>query len=228
MRENTTVIAVTQNSSIRMTVQEALWEAGYQVITSSKTAALFRVRETPPDLALLEMTDELTDQSFIERISQGGTIPVVFMAPKEAWDVARAFRMGGADCIMNPKEEGETAARVREALRRWNWRDNPRTIEINGLEINRGTRGAKLAGKPIAMTATEFNLLWELAHNAGRVMTYDTLITRVWDDESIYDTGALRKVVKNLRAKLGDNAPEPGLDLHPAQGGLPPRQVKAA
>ena len=59
------------------------------------------------------------------------------------------------------------------------------------------------------MTATEFNLLWELAHNAGRVMTYDTLITRVWDDESIYDTGALRKVVKNLRAKLGDNARNP-------------------
>ena len=71
MRENTTVIAVTQDSSIRMTVQGVLWEAGYQVITSSKTAALFRVR-APPDLALLEMTDELTDQSFIEQISQEG------------------------------------------------------------------------------------------------------------------------------------------------------------
>ena len=68
---------------------------------------------------------------------------------------------------------------------------------------------SSVAGREVALTATEFDLLWTLSVNAGRVMTTEVLLRQVWGRRGSDDTDRVRTVVKKLRAKLGDTATAP-------------------
>ena len=66
-----------------------------------------------------------------------------------------------------------------------------------------------VAGRQVRLTATEYNLLFELSINAGRVLTHDQLLDRVWGAKNSGDSQVLRAFVKALRRKLGDDARNP-------------------
>ena len=66
-----------------------------------------------------------------------------------------------------------------------------------------------LAGRPVQLTAIEYGLLFELSANAGRVMTYDRLLQRVWGLRGSGDSRRVRTAAKQLRRKLGDDAGNP-------------------
>ena len=66
-----------------------------------------------------------------------------------------------------------------------------------------------VAGRPLKLTATEFDLLSVLSHNAGRVMTYESLLRQVWRGRETSDPEIVRAFVRKLRRKLGDDATHP-------------------
>ena len=85
------------------------------------------------------------------------------------------------------------------------WFESPRA----DLTIDYAERRVTLAGRPVQLTAIEYGLLFELSANAGRVMTYDRLLQRVWGLRSSGDSRRVRTAANQLRRKLGDDANNP-------------------
>ena len=80
---------------------------------------------------------------------------------------------------------------------------------LGDLAIDYDRRRVTVGGAAVALTATEYELLRVLSLNAGRVVTYDTLLRQVWNGRSSADANVVRIFVRNLRRKLGDDAAEP-------------------
>lgn len=97
-------------------------------------------------------------------------------------------------------------ARIRSALRGGL---PPEAFVLGDLSIDYHERRVTLAGRRVETTASEFHLLRELSVNAGRVMTYDSLLRKVWGRAGSGDVRPIRSVIKKLRRKLGDDAMKP-------------------
>ena len=85
----------------------------------------------------------------------------------------------------------------------------PKPFVLEELTINYAERRVTVAGCPVRLTATEYRLLQELSNNAGRVLTQERLLRRVWGPEYPDDPRLLRTFIRSLRSKLGDNARSP-------------------
>ena len=85
----------------------------------------------------------------------------------------------------------------------------PEPFVLEELTINYAERRVTVAGCPVMLTATEYRLLQELSNNAGRVLTQERLLRRVWGFEYSDNPKLLQAFVKSLRRKLGDDARSP-------------------
>ena len=104
------------------------------------------------------------------------------------------------------RRDTELTARVRAALR---GRAEPEPFLTGDLAIDYERRRVTVAGRPVRLTATEYELLRILLINAGRVTTYDTLLRQVWGRREADDTELVRTFIKKLRRRLGDDAASP-------------------
>ena len=120
--------------------------------------------------------------------------------------IAQALKAGAADYFVKPFSPTELTARVGAALRRV---ARPEPFALGELAIHYEARRVTVAGRPIELTATEYELLRVLSLNAGRVVACDALLRQVWSGRETGDVNLVRNFVKKLRAKLGDDAQSP-------------------
>ena len=99
-------------------------------------------------------------------------------------------------------------ARIRAALRR---RADPEPFVLGDLAIDYDRRRVTVAGRQVALTATEYELLRALSRGAGRVLTHESLLRQVWFRRSNADPKIVRAYIKRLRSRLGDDAARPSL-----------------
>ena len=187
----------------------ALTDAGYAALVTGDPAELEHMIDTEkPALVLLDLALSGTGGSGLaQRIPALADLPVIFSSGcRRDETVARALENGGADYIAKPFSPTELVARTRAALRS---RAGSNPFTLGELTINYDRRRVALAGRPLQLTATEYELLRVLSLNAGRVSTYDTLLRRVWGGRRGGDLKLLRAFVRKLRRKLGDDADEP-------------------
>ncbi len=102
----------------------------------------------------------------------------------------------------------ELTARIGAALRR---RADPVPFVLGDLAIDYDRRRVSVAGRPVTLTATEFELLRVLSLGAGRVLTHEALLRQVWAERSTRNPKKVRAYVKRLRHRLGDAAARPAL-----------------
>ena len=167
--------------------------------------------ETRPQLVLLDLMLPGADGIELMRdILAIADVPVIFLsAYGRDRVVARAFDSGAADYIVKPFSPTELVARIRVALRKRAepYRSEPSESYVLGeLTIDYTERLVTIAGRPVQLTATEYQLLFELSVNAGRVLTHDQLLRRVWGPRKQGDLRALRTHLRRLRRKLGEDA----------------------
>ena len=115
--------------------------------------------------------------------------------------------MGAVDYIVKPFSPMELVARIQTALRKSYV--FPDTFQSGDLAINYEERKVTMREVQMELTAIEYDLLRFLSINAGRVVTYETLLRRVWRLDGVVDRRRVRAFVKKLRDKLGDNADNP-------------------
>ncbi len=195
-------------------VRRTLLAAGYSPIPTETIEEMSRLAETEtPNLILLDFAMlEAAGTELVQDIFRNARAPVILMS-RRGWnqDAAHAFEMGVLDFIAKPFSEIELVTRVRAALRRRTQgeTDALEPYESNGLRIDYGEHSVTVSGQSVQLTATEYNLLVELAINAGRVLPHQRLLERVWGPEQSRDPRILRAFVKSLRRKLGDDANDP-------------------
>ena len=207
-RRGSRILVVDDDPQQLRYVRDTLADAGYAPLVSADHDDLAQIISTEkPALVLLDLVLRGTDGiKLMETVSELADVPVIFLSGYGREEtIARALDAGADDYILKPCSPTELVARVRAALRR---RADPEMFELSDLTIDYDRRRVSMAGRAVEVTATEYELLHVLSRNAGRVVTYDTLLRRVWHAQH-GDPRVVRAFVKQLRKKLGDDADNP-------------------
>ena len=211
----TRILAVDDDPQTLRFVRDALSNAGYTAIVTGDPEQVGRlVEEERPHLALLDlMLPGMDGIELMESVPGLAHVPVIFLSAYGRDQViARALEAGAEDYVVKPFSPTELVARVQTVLRRRaasELSEPPEPYRRGELAIDYAERRVSLAGRAVPLTNIEYRLLFELSANAGRVVTHDQLLRRVWGPEHSGRPGAVRTFVKNLRRKLGDDADTP-------------------
>jgi PAS domain S-box-containing protein len=223
--EKTRVLAVDDEPQILRFLRRSLDEAGYQPIVTADSCEVAKLVELEePDLVLLDLKLPGTSGfELLERIREFSGVPVIFLTGSDREeDAVRALREGADDYITKPFSPSELLARIGAALRR---RVLPDVMEarpaftLGDLTIDFAGRRVTVEGREVALSATEYKILHELATYAGRPLSYEHLLRQVWGPEYSQETELVRSFIRNLRRKLGDDAQNPRFILTERQVG---------
>ena len=190
-------------------VRDTVAEAGYAPLVTGDHRELQRLIQTEkPRLVLLDLMLPGTDGVELMRtVPELADLPVIFISGYGRDEtIARALEAGADDYVVKPFSPTELMARIRAALRR---RSNQAPFVLGNLAIDYDRRRVSVAGRPVTLTATEYELLRVLAQGAGRVLTHQALLRQVWAGRSTGNPKIVRAYVKRLRNKLGDDASRP-------------------
>ncbi len=230
-RERERILVVDDDPQTLRHVRDALARAGYEpIVTGDPQEALSQVEANDPHLVLLDLMLPGTDGiELMGNILDMADVPVIFLsAYGQEETIARAFENGADDYVVKPFSPTELVARIKAALRKREapeWAEPSEPYVFEDLTIEYAERRVMLAGRPVQLTAIEYGLLFELSANAGRVMTYDRLLRRVWGLRKSGDSRRVRTAAKQLRRKLGDDANDPTYILNEPRVGY--RMAKA-
>ena len=190
-------------------VRDTLAEAGYAPLVTGDPRELPRILRTEkPRLVLLDLMLPGTDGVELMRtVPELADLPVIFISAYGRDEtIAQALEAGADDYVVKPFSPTELTARIRAALRR---RSNPTPFVLGELAIDYDRRRVSVAGRPVTLTATEYDLLRVLAQGAGRVLTHEALLRQVWAGRGTGNPKKVRAYVKRLRHRLGDDAASP-------------------
>ena len=209
------ILAIIDDPETSRYVRNTLAGERYTMFAGSGAMETERlIEEQNPDVVLLEPALPWTGGfEALVRIGRVSDAPVIVVAGR-GWhaQIGRAFELGAFDYIAKPFTPTELLARVDLALRRrWSagWRESSAHYLHNGLSIDYAERKVTVAGRPVNLTATEYKLLTELSMAAGRLLTHEQILRRVWGPLYASDARIVRQYVKEVRHKLRDDAARP-------------------
>ena len=169
------------------------------------------MEEEKPALVLLDLMLPGADGiELMKEILDVADVPVIFLSAYGRDElIATAFGMGAVDYVVKPFSPTELSARIAAALRRREVPEPSEPYVLGDLTIDYAQRRVTLAGEPVDLLPLEYRLLAELSASAGRTLTYEHLLDRVWRERSGDDLRPMRTIVRRLRIKLGDDAANP-------------------
>ncbi len=206
--KKTRILIVDDELSILKYLRANLEAEGYEVLSAMDGAQALQTLEAElPDLVVLDiMMPEMDGLEVCRRLREWSQLPVIMLsALDDESDKVQCLDLGADDYITKPFGKDEFIARVRAVMRRVEAASpTPTTpsIKSGDLEINFSKRKVTVKGKEVALTSTEYALLQELAHNAGKVLTYTHLLQKVWGTDYADEREYLHVFVSRLRAKL--------------------------
>jgi len=184
---------------------------GYQVSGASNGyEALKKVTKELPDLVILDvMMPEIDGFETLKRIREVSTVPVIMLTVMgEEIDKIMGLDLGADDYVTKPFSPKELASRVRASLRRVELPTPAPKTEIrvdDSLSIDFSRHTVMVRGKEVHLRPTEYRLLYHLVSNAGRILTHETLLRRVWGYEYRDEDHYLWLYITYLRQKLEED-----------------------
>jgi len=206
------ILVVDDEPQIRRLLKTTLVPQRFEVAeASSAAAALKRFDGEEFDLVILDLG--LPDRSgieIIEEIRKRSPVPIIVLSVRsdEAGKV-KALELGADDYMTKPFGMAELVTRIKVALRhRYQAQGTQPVLKAGDLTIDLVNRHVTRAGQEIKLSPTEYDILRLLAEHAGKILTHDFLLRKVWGDDKIDDVQYLRVYVRALRQKLGDKIGE--------------------
>ena len=211
---NEQLLLVEDDASIREVATLGLEQAGFRVTSSGDgREGLVAFHQGHFDLVVLDvMLPSLDGFEILRELRKESQTPVVMLtARSDLHDVVVGLELGADDYVTKPFELPELVARIRAVLRRSTAEPGDQVIATDGLEIDPGAFTVLRNGEEIALTATEFKLLLELARRPKQVFTRELLLELVWNYDYLGDSRLVDAAVQRLRGKIEDNPHEPKL-----------------
>ena len=208
------ILFVEDEAAIFEPFSKALRRNGFEpVIARTAAEALDSAGRTEPDLVLLDLNLPDGDGSDVCRtLRQSSDVPIVMLTARGTeMDRVLGLELGADDYVVKPFSSRELISRIRAVLRRARSDSQApaEPIVVGALRIDPGARSVTLSGEPVKLARREFDLLAELARNAGQVITREDLMGRVWDVNWFGSTKTLDVHIRTLRRKLGDDSANP-------------------
>ena len=180
--------------------------------------ALKCIQEETLDLAILDvMLPDTSGFQICRKIREKYRYPVIMLTAKgEEIDKITGLTLGADDYITNPFLPLELVARVKAQLRRYTHynggeREDGESLSVNGLTINRTTHQCWLYDELLSLTPIEFDILWLLCANRGKVISAEELFETVWGEKYLDRNNTVMVHIRRLREKLGEPSGHPRL-----------------
>lgn len=185
---------------------------GFAVQSATDPRAGLRIlKSDPPEIVILDvMLPEMDGFAVCRKVRETSRVPIIMLTARgEVMDRILGLELGADDYLAKPFEPRELVARVQAVLRRGAPSEIQERMRIGSLDVDWATRCARLAGRDLGVTTSEFELLALLVRNAGRVLSRERILdgTRGIDWEA-YDR-SIDVLISRLRQKLGDDAKHP-------------------
>ncbi len=211
------ILVVDDEQSYRDALSVALQREGFLVVTAADGAeAIERFDATKPALVLLDvMLPKMSGIDVCREIRTRSRVPIIMVTARNSEiDAVVGLEVGADDYVSKPFRLRELVARVRASLRRFpaddeSFEDRPDSIEVGAIRIDTARHEVFVRDEAVALPLKEFELLELLLVNAGRVLTRDVLIDRVWGPNYFGDTKTLDVHIKRLRAKIEPDPSNP-------------------
>ena len=208
-----TVLLVEDESDVVDLLRYHLRKAGFKVLVeNSGSAGLEAVRQNMPDAVVLDiMLPGMTGLGVCRTMKSDPTlagVPVLMLTAKsDVKDRVKGLEIGAEDYVTKPFSPKEVVLRVQALLKRLRSGSMVgTTLESGSIVLDKTTLSAKLDGKRLDLTTTEFKLLTAFLNNPARTLNRDLLLKDVWGYASGADTRTVDTHIRRLREKLGDHS----------------------
>jgi DNA-binding response OmpR family regulator len=213
------ILIVDDEERITNFLKIKLKAAGYKVlIASDGVSALEQAQTQGPDLMVLDVLMPGMDGfETLKQLRTFSTVPVIILSARGSdVDRIKGLGLGADDYLAKPFNPAELLARIEAVRRRLSSterRQVPEPFNIPGLKIDFEKHLVVVRGQEVYLTRIEWLLLSEMARNAGRLMLYDDLLSRVWGPEYRDDVQILRTWISRLRYKIEEAPNKPKIIL---------------
>ena len=203
------ILVLDDEKEITELVELYLRNEGFQVrCFYTGEEALASVEQSPPDLAILDvMLPDMDGFSVCRELRKKYTFPILMLTARvEDMDKINGLAIGADDYITKPFNPLELTARVKAQLRRYtryNEASAPElSMDVGNLSISKETHECTLNGKRVSLTPIEFDILWLLCENRGKVISAEELFEKVWGDKFLDCNNTVMVHIRRLREKL--------------------------
>jgi DNA-binding response OmpR family regulator len=206
------ILVVEDERPIREMIAFGLRRAGFEVREAADArSGRAEVANKLPDLLLVDWmlpdTSGLEFTRALKRDRETRELPIIMLTARaEEGDKVAGLEGGADDYITKPFSMRELLARVNAHLRRVASFEasDEEVFDDGSLRVDRGRFEARLGGERVHLTKKEFDLLWLLIRNRGRVVTRDAILARLWDYDADVETRTVDVHIRSLRRKLGE------------------------
>ena len=211
------ILIVEDEARIVNFLSSKLKASGYEVLTAiNGFEGLEQAQAQEPDMIILDiLMPKMDGLEMLKELRSFSAVPVIILTAKGAdADRIKGLQLGADDYLPKPFNPDELVARIEAVRRRLQPSEKLRIPEVLGLghvTIDFKKHRVLVRGEEQYLTRLEWFLLSQLVNNAGRLMLYEELLTRVWGPEYRNDVQILRTHISRLRSKLEDDPNDPKL-----------------
>ncbi len=215
MTEPGTILIVSKDPRAAAALRLALVDDGHNVVTvTDPLDAIRRITETLPDVLLLDEQGVPSGGfDLLAAIRRCSSVPIIVLSEVgDESEKVSALDRGADEYVEKPCGERELRSRVRAVLRRAAMpAPTPKTkiVVDDYLTIDFGRREVVVGGRRVPLRPTEYRLLYHLVNNAGRLLTHETLLAKVWGYEYRTEEHYVRLYVTYLRQKIEEDPRHP-------------------
>lgn len=211
------ILVVDDEAGVREVVQRYLERDGFLVSIASTGPEALSIIEQERDIGLVVldvMLPGLDGIEIIKRVRRDSTVPIILLSARsDEMDRVIGLETGADDYVPKPFSPRELVSRVKAVLRRApqeNERIEPaKPIALNGITLDAGTREIEVDGKPIELTAKEFDLLEFFMRHPKQVFSREQLLEKVWGFAEYIDLSTVTVHIHRLRDKIERDPAKP-------------------
>jgi len=213
----TNILVCDDDKEIVDAIEIYLQQEGYQIYKAYDGEQAIKVlKEMNIQLLIIDiMMPRLDGIHATLKIREFSSVPIIFLSAKsEDTDKILGLNMGADDYITKPFNPLELVARVKSNLRRYTQLgslnvENNALYQVGGLCMNDDTKEVTVDGEPVKLTPIEYNILFLLVKNQGKVFSIDQIYENIWNEKAIGADNTVAVHIRHIREKIEINPKEP-------------------